>query len=65
MEKEYNISINITPKAFEGLARQERLAGSLYGKIADVTYGGENAVSIDEVREALRATVTELAESAQ
>ncbi len=49
----------------EGLARQERLAGSLYGKIADVTYGGENAVSIDEVREALRATVTELAESAQ
>lgn len=49
----------------EGLARQERLAGSLYGKLADITYGGENAVSIDEVREALRATVTELAESAQ
>lgn len=49
----------------EGLARQERLAGSLYGNLADITYGGENAVSIDEVREALRATVTELAESAQ
>lgn len=25
MEKEYNISINITPKAFEGLARQGML----------------------------------------
>lgn len=49
----------------EGLARQEQLAGSLYGKLADITYGGENAVSIDDVREALRATVTELAESAQ
>lgn len=48
----------------EGLARQEQLAGSLYGKIAEITYGGEDAVSIDAVCRALRATVTELAESA-
>lgn len=48
-----------------GLARQEQLAGSLYGKFADITYGGAEAVSIDAVREALRAIVTELAESAR
>ncbi|MDM8216684.1 type I-E CRISPR-associated protein Cas7/Cse4/CasC [Desulfovibrio piger] len=49
----------------DGLARQEQLAGSLYGKIADIAYGGAEAVSIDAVREALRVAVTELAESAQ
>ena len=47
-----------------GLERQEILAGSLYGKLADITYGGANAVSIDAVRQALQTTLTTLVESA-
>lgn len=52
-------------KALEaGLARQERLAGSLYGTIASVTYGGEEGVSIDGVLSVLRESVARLTESA-
>ena len=47
-----------------GLARQEQLAGSLYGKLAEVTYGGAEAGTIDTVCTVLRDTVTGLMESA-
>ena len=45
-----------------GLARQEQLAGSLYGKKAEVTYGGETGGTIDTVCAALRQAVTRLME---
>ena len=35
MEKEYNISINITPKAFEGLARQGMLCHQCICELCD------------------------------
>lgn len=47
----------------DGLARQEELAGSLYGKLAEVTYGA-GAGSIDTVCTVLRDTVAGLVESA-
>lgn len=46
----------------EGLARQEHLAGSLYGKISEVTYGGKENSSIDVVLDTLKRTVTQLME---
>lgn len=33
----------------KALDRNEKLSGSLYGKIADVTFGDENSMSIDEL----------------
>lgn len=47
-----------------GLARQEQLAGSLYGKLAEVTYGGAGSGTIDTVCTVLRDTVAGLLESA-
>ena len=48
----------------EGLALQEKLAGSLYGKIAEATYGLPEGGGIDAVRTLLTRTVEQLAESA-
>lgn len=45
-----------------GLARQEQLAGSMYGKIAEATYGGENGGGIDDVCAVLRDGVARLME---
>ena len=47
-----------------GLARQAELAGSLYGRLAEVTYGGAEGVSIDAVCDVLRTTLSGLMESA-
>lgn len=47
-----------------GLARQAELAGSLYGRIAEVTYGGVEGVSIDAVCDVLRTTLSSLMEPA-
>ena len=47
-----------------GLARQAELAGSLYGRLAEVTYGGAEGVSIDAVCDVLRTTLCGLMESA-
>ena len=46
----------------DGLARQEQLAGSLYGKKAETTYGGESGNNIDEVCAILQQAVTRLME---
>ena len=48
----------------EGLALQEKLAGSLYGKITEATYGLPEGGGIDAVRTLLTRTVEQLAESA-
>lgn len=45
-----------------GLARQEQLAGSMYGKIAEAAYGGENGGGIDDVCAVLRDSVARLME---
>ena len=45
-----------------GLARQERLAGSLYGKLAEAIYGGEDGGSIDDICSALRKSVAHMTE---
>lgn len=47
-----------------GLARQAELAGSLYGRLAEVTYGGVEGVSIDAVCDLLRTTLSSLMEPA-
>lgn len=41
----------------EALKRQEQLAGSLFGKIEDFTFGKDLAFTIDNLAEALAAYV--------
>jgi CRISPR system Cascade subunit CasC len=41
----------------EYLAKKEKLSGSLFGKIAELTYGEDESFSIDDVVASLRSTV--------
>jgi len=42
------------------LAKKERLAGSLYGKVAEFTYGDDEDFSIDDLVGSLKATVAKV-----
>jgi CRISPR system Cascade subunit CasC len=44
----------------EYLAKKEKLAGSLFGKVAEFTYGEDDSFSVDDLIEGLRATVAKV-----
>jgi len=47
------------------LERNAARSGSLYGKLTDVTFGGQSEISIDDLAKALTAQVAQLAQGGQ